>query len=96
MITVSDITVADIRSALVSGQFENDELNVIVQAVKYAQAQLVHRNIRTFVKGNQVKFTNSRTGRTFQGVVEKVAIKYITVATSQGRYNVPANMLEAV
>jgi hypothetical protein len=31
-----------------------------------------------------------------QGTVNKIAIKYVTVATQQGLWRVPANMLEAV
>jgi len=48
------------------------------------------------VPGTQVKFTSSRNGRTYLGTVQKVAIKYITVATAVGTYRVPANMLEAI
>jgi len=43
-----------------------------------------------------VKFTSSKTGRTMQGTVNKIAIKYVTVSVpGWGMWEVPANMLEA-
>jgi len=89
-------TVSDIRSALLSGQFENADLDVIVEALKYARTQLTRRNVRAFMRGDLVKFTSNRDGRTYQGTVEKVAVKYINVRTPMGVYRVPGNMLEAV
>jgi hypothetical protein len=90
------ITASDIRSALISGQFENADLDIIVEALKYARTQLTRRNVRAFMKGDLVKFTSNRDGRTHQGTIEKVAVKYINVRTTAGVYRVPGNMLEAV
>lgn len=90
------ITASDIRSALISGQFENADLDIIVEALKYARTQLTRRNVRAFMKGDLVKFTSKRDGRTYQGTVEKVAVKYINVRTTVGVYRVPGNMLEAI
>ena len=89
-----DIT--EIRGAIVSGQFNSDELETIAQALKFARNQLCRRNTFAFRSGDSVKFTSPRSGVTFKGTVEKVKQKYILVATPQGRYNVPANLLEAV
>jgi hypothetical protein len=90
------ISATDIRLALVSGQFENAELATITEALKYAQAQLTRRNVRAFCPGDLVKFTSNRDGKTYQGTIEKVAIKYINVRTPMGVYRVPGNMLEAI
>jgi hypothetical protein len=84
----------DIRSTIVSGRLTNAELDSIQTAVTFARAQLSRQNIGKFVKGTTVKFTSNRNGQRYNGVVEKVGIKNITVRTPVGLYRVPANMLE--
>ena len=88
-------SIKDINSAIMFGNFSNHELNEIMMAVKYARAQLGHAKRREFGPGDVVQFTNSRTGQLVQGTVERVKIKYVLVKTATGRWNVPANMLEA-
>jgi hypothetical protein len=44
--------------------------------------------------GGAVKFTSMKNGMTYNGVVDKIAIKFVTVRTPQGLWKVPANMLE--
>jgi hypothetical protein len=43
--------------------------------------------------GANVQFTSSKNGMTYKGTVNKVGRKYVTVATPQGMWRVPANML---
>lgn len=86
--------IVDIRSAIVSGQFTSAELETLAQALKFARNQLCRRNTFAFRSGDNVKFTNPKTGVTFRGSVDRVKQKYVLVATPQGRYNVPANLLE--
>ena len=90
------MSIQEINRAIISGVFTNDDLNSIVDAIKYARAQLTKQNKRTFRLGDQVKFTSNRNGMTYVGTVRKVKIKYILVDTNGGLFNVPANMLEAV
>lgn len=90
-----NISIQDINSAIISGNFSNDQLNSISSAVKYARSQLINTKRREFRRGYAVKFTSSRTGQVIQGVVERVKVKNILVRTTQGLWNVPANMLEA-
>ena len=90
------IDITEIRAALVSGRFTNDELETVAQALKFARTQLGKRTVRSLAHGDSVKFTNPKTGVTFQGTVDKIKLKYVLVATPQGRYNVPASLLEAV
>ena len=90
------VDIVDIRIALVSGVYTVSELDSIAQALKFARAQLARQQIRACVKGDQVRFTNPKTGTIFRGTVERVKIKNVIVATPQGRYNVPANLLEFV
>ena len=86
----------DIRGAIISGNYTVSELDGIAHALKFARTQLARQQIRACVKGDQVRFTNPKTGTIFRGTVERVKIKNVIVATPQGRYNVPANLLEFV
>ena len=90
------MNIVDIQSAIVSGKFSNQDLEIIAQAVKFARSQLGRKNASCFRAGDTVKFTSPRSGVTFSGTVDKVKIKYVLVATPQGRYNVPASLLESV
>jgi hypothetical protein len=84
----------DIQSAIVAGQFSNDELVSIQRALTFANTQLAHKKIQAFKSGTVVKFTSNRNGQRYNGVVEKVGKKNIVVRTPVGLYRVPANMLE--
>ena len=86
--------IKQITHAIKFNGFNNDELDSIISALKFARAELVQDNKRTMMPGSQVKFTSARNGRTYLGTVKKVAIKYITVDTGSGLFKVPANMLE--
>ena len=88
------INATDIQSAIVAGQFTNDELVSIQQALTFANSQLTKQKIRAFNKGSVVKFTSNRNGQRYNGVVESVGKKNIVVRTPVGLYRVPANMLE--
>jgi ribosomal protein L35AE/L33A len=85
-----------IKFEIMGSKFSNDQLNEIVDAVKYARARLTERNKRGMRLGDQVSFTSSKTGRVMQGTVEKIAIKFVTVKTNMGLWRVPANMLTIV
>ena len=88
--------IKQINSAIMFGTFTNTELDSIMSAVQYARAQLGKQKIRTFTKGDTVKFTSAkRGGLVVQGTVTKVAIKYVTVKDGAMLWRVPANMLEA-
>ena len=89
------MNVKDINSAIMFGNLTNAELSSVIDAVKFARAQLTKQNKRTFQLGDSVKFTSNRNGLTYVGTVRKVKIKYVLVNTPGGLFNVPANMLEA-
>ena len=89
-------SIQDINSAIMFGNFTNDQLNSIMMAVKFARNQLVQSNKRFFNLNAKVKFVNGRTGRTMHGKILKIAQKNITVdCGSDGRWRVPANMLSS-
>lgn len=96
---MTNLTIAEINTAIIAGNFTNDQLNSIGDAIKFARAQIANQNKFTLVKGSQVKFTSSKSGQTVLGTVEKVNRKFIIVRETGkafGTWRVPANMLQAV
>ena len=87
-------TVREIKSAIVSSDLTNDDLNELVMAIRFARSQLVKEVKRSLRVGDTVKFTG-RNGVT-QGTLEKVAIKFATVKVGYMSWRVPMNMLESV
>ena len=88
-------TIQEVNTSIMFSNFTNDQLTSIVNAVQYARAQLGKQKIRTFTKGDTVKFHSTKRGVTVTGTVTKVAIKYVTVKDGVTLWKVPANMLEA-
>ena len=91
------MNVREINSAIMHGDFTNEQLNSITDAIRFARAQLVVRNKSALTVGSNVKFTSSTRG-TISGVVKKINRKFIIVdQPSQHRsWKVPANMLEVL
>jgi len=87
--------ILQINQSIMFGNFTNTELSSIMSAVQFARSQMTKQKIRSFAKGDTVKFTSNRNGMTYTGTVEKIAIKYVNVRTHVGVYRVPANMLES-
>lgn len=79
------------------GLNSNDDLNLIVEAIKLKRTHLAKNAARTFTKGDMVQFT-SRNGGKVNGTVVKVNIKYVIVDAHIGgtRYKVPATMLTPI
>ena len=89
-------TIQEVNTAIMFGDFSNDQLNSIIAAIKYRRAQITKQQTRALRAGDSVKFHSSKRGQTYIGTVDKVKIKYVLVRTNTGLFNVPANMLEAV
>jgi hypothetical protein len=87
-------TIQQINQSIMFGNFTNDQLTSIGDAIRYARAQLTQQKKREFSIGAKVKFTSNRNGMTYNGTVRKIAIKFVTVDTGQMLFKVPANMLE--
>ena len=94
--TESVMDIKQINSAIMFGNLTNDQLNSVIDAVKFARSQITKTQTRSLRTGDVVQFTSNRNGVTYRGTVDKVKIKYVLVNTPQGRYNVPANMIEAI
>jgi hypothetical protein len=90
------MSVQTITTEIVSSKFTNEELTAIIDAVKYARARLTERTKRSLRIGDNVNFNSIKQGRNVTGFVTKIAIKYVTVASSTGMWKVPANMLTVV
>ena len=88
-------TIQEVNTSIMFSNFTNEQLNSISDAVNYARAQLRATKIRSFTKGDTVKFHSTKRGVTVTGTVTKVAIKYVTVKDGVMLWKVPANMLEA-
>ena len=85
--------IKQINSAIMFGDFTIDELNSVIDAVKWNRTSLGKRVKAGLRVGDSVSFTSSRTGMKTVGTITKIAIKYITVKTNTGLWKVPANML---
>ena len=72
----------------------NDELNMLGNAIRYRRSRLTEEKKDLLFPGLKVKFTNSRNGRVYTGVVEKINRKFVIVRTPTQTWRVPANMLE--
>lgn len=91
------MNIKQVNTAIMQGDFTNEELNSINDAIRFARAQLVVRNKSALTIGTNVKFSSSTRG-VITGVVKKINRKFIIV-DQPGQYRtwrVPANMLEAV
>jgi len=89
-------TLQEVRYAIQFSNFNNDELNLLSEAIRYARSELVKDVKHELSLGVNVNFTSSRTGRNITGHVTKIAQKFVTVKTIDGLWKVPANMLSIV
>ena len=90
------MSIQTVNGEILAGNFTNDQLTSIIDAVKFARSRLTQQNKRSLSIGDDVNWTSARTGGNVTGVVMKIAIKYVTVKTVQGLWRVPANMLTKV
>ena len=90
------MNITQVNQAIMYGNFTNDELSSIIDAVKYGRARLTREIKRGLAVGDNVNFTSTKLGRNVTGVITKIAIKYVTVRTATGLWRVPANMLSVI
>jgi hypothetical protein len=98
---MSKINLNEVREQIMFGNLSNEELDSILNAVRFAKAQLIQQNKNELRVGSIVKFTKSKTGAVIYGTVEKVNRKYVIVNEKRtnslvgSKWRVPAYMLEA-
>jgi hypothetical protein len=90
------MSIQTVNAEILAGNFTNEQLGSIIDAVKFARARLGDQNKRSVTLGSTVRFTSTKNGMTYTGTVDKIAIKYVTVRTSAGLWRVPASMLQVV
>lgn len=88
------MSIQTVNAEILAGNFTNEQLSSVIDAVKFARARLTEQTKRSLKLGSSVQFTSNKTGLTLRGTVDKIAIKFVTVRTPQGLWKVPANMLE--
>lgn len=93
---MSDVTIQQVNSTIMFGNFDLEQLNSIAMAIKYRRGQLNKEAKRALTVGDTVRFTHPKTGRTHHGSVVKINIKKVQVREGLTTWNVPANMLAAV
>lgn len=68
----------------------SEDLNRVVEAVKYARSQ-AHRQMANTLKSGDTVFFDGKYGKTVKGTVIKTAIKYVSVDCGiDGKWRVPA------
>lgn len=87
--------ISAINGAILAGNFTNEQLNSIGDAIRFARAQLGQQNKYTLRVGTKVKFTSSRSGMEVTGDVQKINRKFVIVKSGMTNWRVPANMLQA-
>jgi hypothetical protein len=90
------MNLTQIKAEILTGGFDNSQLQELMKTVQYARAQLGKTVKRQLQPGVSVSFVSNRSGQRVLGTVERVAIKNIVVRTALGLYRVPANMIEVV
>lgn len=87
------ITANQVRTAIMTGGFTNEDLEAIIESIKYRRSQIAKQKINTFKVGARVKWYG-RNGH-MTGTVSKIGVKNLVISTAQGAWRVPANMLES-
>jgi len=83
-----------VNTAIMQGDWTNDDLNSMIEAVKWRRAQLARTVKKELRPGTAVRFNSQKMGGMVQGTLMDVKIKFATVDTARGRWRVPINMLE--
>ena len=74
-------------------QLSNNDLNRIIEAIKFSRSRNARTAARTLKLGEQVKFTGRRGPMV--GILTEIKIKNAIVVSGHTRYKVPLAMLEA-
>lgn len=83
-----------LNTEIMQGNWTNDDLNAMIESIKWRRAQLAKTVKKELRPGATVRFNSSKMGGMVQGTLMDVKIKFATVDTARGRWRVPINMLE--
>lgn len=87
-------TFTQVLSYIQTETLSNDDLNLIIEAVKYSRSRNARMAKRTLRPGDRVQFQSR--GGLLTGVLNSIKIKNAVVETNVGRFRVPLSMLESV
>lgn len=88
-------TAIQINSAIMRGEWSNEEINSFVESIKFARGVLGQKNKNTLTIGQKVKWNSTSHGIAKEGIIEKINKKNVYVRVGlQSLWSVPANMLE--
>ena len=87
------MNIKEIESAIISGDFNANDLAVLTNALNVARAILAQKTKGALRIGDVVSFKNPRLGTITTGTVEKVAVKFVNVRSLNILWKVPASML---
>jgi len=85
--------IKQINSAIMFNTWTDTELGSMIDAIKFARANLQKRVKRSLSLGDTVSWHSQKRGITGRGQVTKIAQKYVTVREGNMLWKVPANML---
>lgn len=88
--------IQEINRAIISGTWSDQELQSMMDAIRWNRASLQKQIKNTLRVGDTVEWHSVKRGLTGRGVVTKIAIKYVTVREGATLWKVPANMLTKV
>lgn len=89
------VPIQEVNSSIMFGDFNAEQLNSVLMAVKYRRSVLAKQQARVLCQGDSVRFESR--GLTYFGTVERIKIKKALVKVgNHARYNVPLSMLEPV
>lgn len=88
--------IKQVNSAIMFNTWSDVELSSMIDAVKFARANLQKRVKRSLSLGDTVEWQSQKRGITGRGTVTKIAQKYVTVREGSTLWKVPANMLTLV
>jgi hypothetical protein len=86
--------VNEINNAILTGTLTNEDLNSIIQAIKFKRSQVAN-TIKFQLKAGDAVTYDGRYGQT-RGIIEKVNVKKAIVNVNGMKWNVPLNMLTVV
>ena len=86
-------TFTQVLSYIQNEQLSNNDLNMIIEAIKFSRSRNARSAARTLKLGEQVKFTGRRGH--LVGILTEIKIKNAIVVVGSTRYKVPLAMLEA-
>lgn len=87
--------IKQVNSAIMFGDFSNDELNSIINAIQFRRSSMQAHARSKLKVDSQVTWRNTKTGGKLKGSIVKIATKYATIRTIDYElWKVPMDMLE--